>query len=860
MASCFITVIYITKNKTAVTFDSLLSDQGLDAERVQLLTALPEKKNAALSQAQGDYVTFIYEGDRFGDRALSAACAFMTAHEDVDVLAMKIKEQTGQPHIVDYIFNKGERVIDLTARNELFCVQTALASAVLRRSVLAKLSFDETLPYGADMLFVNSVLLQRLCLGVTDQAVYYSMADSHRVPPQQLADKAYYLTEPERFHRALFQLSEQLYGEVVPFVQSCLGFDLLWRFDGEPSLQVLSEREQSDYAATVRALLLKIDDTVLFRHPRHTAIRTKQLVARAKYGEELFANTALKDGQLQYKGVNLLALRKENTSLAILVRAAIDDGRLVLELLLASWLRQCADEVVFAAGETVLRPKQLRYGVSKTVLADGEQDYYVLLHYEAKLRELLPKKGTNLSLKPYLVKDDRRETFYINHGKFVVSARQFEKAYLQRGDFALRCVEDAVRVYRPRWPFLSQQRRDSEAKALLQELGRDDVAALRYERLPAFLKKNKRKGRIWLISDRIDNAGDNGEVLFKYICEHRPKGVRPVFVIGEKAEEKVKQRLRSIGETVLFEDEDYPLYFLACEKIISSSAGEHTINPFGKDKCYYADLFRFRYYFMNHGVNCGDCSKWLNEYNKNIHIFFTTGVSERKNILDRPYNLAPEQVVLTGMARFDALYEDTKKQLLILPSWRRAYKNCYDDKTSSVYYDGFKETEYYQFYNGLMQDERLLAVMRRHGYTGLFCLHPIFREQARDFEENDVFQVNSGFVDYNKVFAESSVMVTDYSTIAFDFAYLSKPIVYTQFDKEDFYQHQIYDECFDYAAEGFGPVCETLDSAVEALTKLIENDCRNPYIDRVEHFFVHHDKNNAKRILEAVLKDDKETR
>jgi len=212
--------------------------------------------------------------------------------------------------------------------------------------------------------------------------------------------------------------------------------------------------------------------------------------------------------------------------------------------------------------------------------------------------------------------------------------------------------------------------------------------------------------------------------------------------------------------------------------------------------------------------------------------------------------------VITGLARFDALYNDPKKQLLILPTWRRAYRQCYDEKTSSIYYEGFKSTDFFKFYNGLITDERLLKVMREKGYTGLFCLHPIFAKQSAHFASNDVFEINEGFVDYNKAFAESSLMVTDYSTIAFDFAFLNKPIVYTQFDREEFYENQIYDECFDYENEGFGPICEDLESAVNELVRIIENDCKNDYLDRVDKFFVYHDQNNAKRILEAVLNDD----
>ena len=44
-------------------------------------------------------------------------------------------------------------------------------------------------------------------------------------------------------------------------------------------------------------------------------------------------------------------------------------------------------------------------------------------------------------------------------------------------------------------------------------------------------------------------------------------------------------------------------------------------------------------------------------------------------------------------------------------------------------------------------------------------------------------------------------------------------------------------------------------NAVDALIKIIDNDCKNDYIDRVENFFVNIDKNNSKRVIDAVLAD-----
>ena len=47
------------------------------------------------------------------------------------------------------------------------------------------------------------------------------------------------------------------------------------------------------------------------------------------------------------------------------------------------------------------------------------------------------------------------------------------------------------------------------------------------------VKPFKRK-ELWIISDRIMNADDNGEALFSYIMKHRPKGVKAVLFVTKQ--------------------------------------------------------------------------------------------------------------------------------------------------------------------------------------------------------------------------------------------------------------------------------------------------------------------------------------
>ena len=91
-------------------------------------------------------------------------------------------------------------------------------------------------------------------------------------------------------------------------------------------------------------------------------------------------------------------------------------------------------------------------------------------------------------------------------------------------------------------------------------------------------------------------------------------------------------------------------------------------------------------------------------------------------------------------------------------------------------------------------------------------------------------------------------MITDFSSVAFDFAYLRKPVIYYQ-KNDDYHYSKGY---YDYQTMGFGQVIDNEDELVEKIIDYMENDCLmdEEYIKRVESFFKFHDKNNCKRVYE----------
>ena len=133
----------------------------------------------------------------------------------------------------------------------------------------------------------------------------------------------------------------------------------------------------------------------------------------------------------------------------------------------------------------------------------------------------------------------------------------------------------------------------------------------------------------------------------------------------------------------------------------------------------------------------------------------------------------------------------------------------------------------------------------------------MFKSIQSFFSETDIIKID--FSDeYIDSINNSDLLITDYSSISFDFAYVYKPILYYQFDYEEFYsgKHTYRQGAYDYESMGFGKVVSSFEKLLSELEVLIENSAKmeKKYIDRVNSFFRYNDCNNCKRITDYLFK------
>ena len=238
----------------------------------------------------------------------------------------------------------------------------------------------------------------------------------------------------------------------------------------------------------------------------------------------------------------------------------------------------------------------------------------------------------------------------------------------------------------------------------------------------------------------------------------------------------------------------------------------------------------------------------------NIRGYFCASKYEIQNLSRPIYGYEDKSILkLTGIPRYDGLISDDKRQILITPTWRNYIAMPATAKNEQKgYYEGFKKTDYFKIYNRLLSDDKLIETARKTGYKLIYLLHPVVSAQISDYETRDGVEIiQASTVNYEKILKESSLMVTDYSGVQFDFAYMRKPLVY-------YHNPQIpphYKESgFIYEKMAFGEICTNHDEIVNVLCDYMENNCKlkDFYRERQDDFFAYSDNNSCQRIYNIV--------
>jgi CDP-glycerol glycerophosphotransferase len=139
------------------------------------------------------------------------------------------------------------------------------------------------------------------------------------------------------------------------------------------------------------------------------------------------------------------------------------------------------------------------------------------------------------------------------------------------------------------------------------------------------------------------------------------------------------------------------------------------------------------------------------------------------------------------------------------------------------------------------------------GYTILVRAHRAVADTVAIADHPGIRNV-SDRDDIGELFLAADVLVTDYSSVMFDFAVTRKPILFFTYDLE-FYRDELRGFYFDLEEEAPGPLIDNAADLVDALLDL--DEVRTRFENRYERFhrrFCHlEDGHAAERVVDAVF-------
>lgn len=351
---------------------------------------------------------------------------------------------------------------------------------------------------------------------------------------------------------------------------------------------------------------------------------------------------------------------------------------------------------------------------------------------------------------------------------------------------------------------------------------------------------------LWILAERGVDARDNAYHLFRHLTQQHPE-INAAYVIDRHSPDY--QRVCRLGRTIQHGSFRHYLALVCAKAKISTHVMGYAPNIYLFTQLDRYGLIQGKKIFLQHGIILNDIPAL---YYPKVHLdLFVCGAKPEYEDISSRYGYPQGVVQLLGLCRYDRLLKEhtEKRQILLMPTWRAYLNHCSDMEV-------FRESEYYRALSGLLDHPRFHALLEQYDYEAVLYLHqefqrftPLFygnhpRVKIADLAKNDV----------QELLMESKLLITDYSSVFFDFAYMEKPLVFYQFDEEKFFATQYRRGYFQYREDAFGPVCTHKNDVLDFIQDRLENGMQvpSPYRERIQAFFADRSTDNCARTVAAI--------
>ncbi|MDO0946708.1 bifunctional glycosyltransferase/CDP-glycerol:glycerophosphate glycerophosphotransferase [Chromohalobacter israelensis] len=349
---------------------------------------------------------------------------------------------------------------------------------------------------------------------------------------------------------------------------------------------------------------------------------------------------------------------------------------------------------------------------------------------------------------------------------------------------------------------------------------------------------------IWLMDERVArSAEDNGYFFFKYLRENHPK--LPVFFILSRHSPHWNI-VAPLGNVVAQYSWKHAYLLWRAQVMISTDSFRGLDFPSEA-------LPRLRRktlnVFLQHGVTGNKTTTYTRDnYPYFTQVIVSNGIEQA--CYRNSYGFAPSQVKLTGIPRLDALPTqctgERSRKILVAPTWRRWLKGQNEIQASRYYYA----------WNRFITSPRLAEILEQHQMELYFRPHFNMMHFIGEFEKSSprVHVIRDLDEPLHNLIREADLLVTDYSSVMYDFFYQEKPVLGYMFDRLEWEMQPPGPPHLDYERDLALELVTTEEDLLERLQECLEYGCKmsEEKRERLPKLFTFRDGKNCERIYQAV--------
>lgn len=796
-------------------------------------------RNLALKHAQGKYINFLDSDDRLSSDTLEKVFEFFDAN-DVNIISIPLRQIGGVGrNILNRKFNK-TRIVNVF--DDYACPQFHISSSFIKRETLEGFAFDERLNIGEDALLLNKLLVNEENYALLNNTCYLhtKREDGSSLSDRIKSKKEYFTDKVTYFYKQLIDYSIGQKGYLPDFIKYLIAFDI-GRYYKTPTSSILTKDEYREFRSRLKDVLGCIDEDIIANHEL-LSDDVKSFLVYLKNDEFHIDvtpdNVLLKSGNYTINSLkdellvfDIVEIEDDFLNMSACFSSSCDYDNLSLKAIKTNNDGNVEVHMgkFFSYPTTKRYPKEsiglcwkFNYSTDfKIPITENEVSKIIFkLVYDENGRAV--EMHNPIQFQNYDAGLSKVCNYLIKNDQMVIYNGSDESFLLQPYSFLKSAEMEMISILK-----------------MIKDHNSSMLSGIFYHLLYLFTYPFMKNKRIWLFQDRVDVADDNAKHLFDFAVKQDDE-IEKYFIVSKDCDDFAKMKEIDANIVPLGSFKNKFLY-LHAEKMISSHVNHSWLNPFFNPKHpYFNGFLTLEKCFVQHGVILHDLSSWLRKYFINLHLFLTTSDYERDSILGENYNYEERVVKTFGLPRHDNLeFGKSNREILFTPTWRKRLT----DRTS------FEKSQYFKNLNSFLSNEMLLDALSESGYKIIFKPHYDLIPFLDLFTFNEYVEVNCKD-SYQKLLSDSAIMITDYSSVAFDFAFLKKPIIYYQ--KQSFSQFHYDEGYFDYETMGFGDVVSSEDALVERIIEYIENDCQleDKYKARVDSFFKFKDQKNCKRIYD----------